>query len=299
MMVDVRTKPAIAFALALASVCCGHLPSRNARVDPSLGKFIPPDTTMLLDAHLDRLRNTAVYRKYADQLAPRQQVAGVTPDDVAEALVCSDGKNTEVFTRISRSDVGAKLRSSGRVLTHYNGADIYGDGKESFVLLEPDVAAAGALSSVKSVIDQSKRGEGGIPAALQPVLANLPAQDQIQAAMVGGIPGLEGITADNPNFGNLVRLAHSIESASLGVQADSDIRIHARADCHSEEDARQVHDALRGFIGLARLTAPANRPELVKIYDAINVTREKAVVNVTAQFAAQDLDALSGLLKNR
>src|SRR5581483_3383539 len=223
----------------------------------------------------------------------------ITPNDIAEALVCSDGKNTEVFTRFSRSDVGGKMRSAERPFTTYSGAEIYGDGREAFALLAPDVAAAGPLPAVKSVIDQSKRGEGGIPAALEPFLANLPVQDQIQAAMVGPIPGLSGITAENPNFGNLVRLAHSIESASLGIQADNDVRAHARADCHSEEDARQVHDALRGFIGLARLAAPANRPELLKVYDALNVTRERTVVDVTAQFAPQDLDALFGLLKNR
>jgi hypothetical protein len=295
MMDAVSTKAALA-VLAVACVSCGHLPTRNARIDPALAKLIPPDTTMLLDAHLDRLRQTPVYRKYAARITPKQEIEGLRPDDVAEVLICSDGKNTIAFSRFSNSGVAARLRSSGRNATRYNGIDIYGDPVAGFALLDSDIGAAGPVPALKAAIDLAKRGGGGLPSTLETVLENNAAQDQIQGAMIGPLPGLGGIAADNPNFGNLVRLARSIDSASLGVQMAADVNLHVRADCKSEDEARQVHDTVRGFIALARMTAPASRPELVKVYDALTVTREKNLVRITAAFAEQDLDAVIGLV---
>ena len=40
------------------------------------------------------------------------------------------------------------------------------------------------------------------------------------------------------------------------------------------QDAQQVHDALEGFIGLGRMMAPKNQPELKRVFDGIRVLQE-------------------------
>jgi hypothetical protein len=72
--------------------------------------------------------------------------------------------------------------------------------------------------------------------------------------------------------------------------------LHADLRCISPEDARQVHDALRGGIGLARLTTKDNQLELLKLYDAIHVSYEQQTVHVRADLSAQLADQLLGLM---
>ena len=38
--------------------------------------------------------------------------------------------------------------------------------------------------------------------------------------------------------------------------------------------AKQLHDGLRGLLGLARLTTPKERTDLLKIYDAIDIRQQ-------------------------
>ena len=46
------------------------------------------------------------------------------------------------------------------------------------------------------------------------------------------------------------------------------------------EDARQVHDALTGFIGLGRMLAPKKQPELQRVFDGLQVLQEGQRITV-------------------
>ena len=87
-----------------------------------------------------------------------------------------------------------------------------------------------------------------------------------------------------------------MDQASIGADLENGLDLQARADCRSPEDARRLHDALRGLIAIARMSAPANRPDLVRIYDAIIVVRENAQVKVNAGLSQQDMDTFLSLV---
>jgi hypothetical protein len=53
-------------------------------------------------------------------------------------------------------------------------------------------------------------------------------------------------------------------------------------NCKTERDAKFVHDLVRALIGLGRLNTPVNQPELLKLYDAIQVTQQQAQTKATA-----------------
>src|SRR5437764_950227 len=92
------TAPALAFVL----VSCGPAPFGESRIDPALQKLIPPDTSMVFDAHIDRLRKTALYEKHVAPLLRQQSdqfaaKTGIDPSrDIDEVLSCSDGRNAVV-----------------------------------------------------------------------------------------------------------------------------------------------------------------------------------------------------------
>ncbi len=64
----------------------------------------------------------------------------------------------------------------------------------------------------------------------------------------------------------------------------------------SEADAKFIHDMLRGMVGFARLRVPDNQPELLKLYDAIQVTQQQTQTKVTAEIRADQVDRFLDLM---
>jgi hypothetical protein len=76
----------------------------------------------------------------------------------------------------------------------------------------------------------------------------------------------------------------------LGVDFSKGLNLTARLECRTENDARHVHDALRGAIGMARLSTPDNQPELLRVYDAIHVTLVNSRVDVNGDLPSEQVD---------
>jgi hypothetical protein len=53
-----------------------------------------------------------------------------------------------------------------------------------------------------------------------------------------------------------------------------------------------VHDALRGLIGLSRLSTNESRLDLLRLWDAVHVDQEKQVVHVRVELPADLADKL-------
>jgi hypothetical protein len=60
--------------------------------------------------------------------------------------------------------------------------------------------------------------------------------------------------------------------------------------------ARQIHDALRGLIGIGRLSTPDNQRELLRFFDAIQVSQEDRTVRVRASIPLDLLIAFESFL---
>jgi hypothetical protein len=66
--------------------------------------------------------------------------------------------------------------------------------------------------------------------------------------------------------------------------------------CTSNEGAQRVHDALRGLIGLGRLTTNESSLDLLRMWDAISVQQSQQVIHVRADLAADLTDKLMAYL---
>jgi hypothetical protein len=210
-------------------------------VDPALAAFIPADTVALAGIRVDRLRTTPLYRKLAGKF-PIQNIHDV--------LLASDG-----------ADILAIARGTVPGATEYKGFTLYGDD-----------------AAVRAAIERSKSGPGA-PRDLIARAQSLPNDTQVWAV----VAGWRGATPEQlrvmGNLANLDRVLRLVAGATLAV----DLRTGAHAtfvgDCHSEADAQNLADSLRGLASLAQLGAPRSAPGAL---DGIRVTQEGRLVRVNA-----------------
>jgi len=101
------------------------------------------------------------------------------------------------------------------------------------------------------------------------------------------------------NLGNVANVLRTIDSATLGMDLRSGIAVTAGVTSKTERDAKFVHDMVKGIVGLGRLNTPNGHPELLRLYDAIQVTQEQTHTNVTANIPADLADRFLDLWLRR
>jgi hypothetical protein len=264
------------------------------RIDPALEALIPADTVYLFGASVERLRQTPVYQKLEQLALPEvdrfARETGVDPrKDIQEVLTCSNGTGlvTMLRGRFNTGDLEAKLRARGAPAIAWKGHNLYGAGDTALTFLSPSIAAAGSTPILKSMID-ARDGPHGVPTALRPLLEAIPERDELWAVSAGGLPG-SGM-AEGSRLGEIAGMLRGIRAVVLGVDFSQGVNLTVRLDCRTLDDARHVHDALRGAIGMARLSTPDNQPELLRVYDAIQVTQGNSRVDVSGDLPADEVD---------
>jgi hypothetical protein len=123
---------------------------------------------------------------------------------------------------------------------------------------------------------------------LQPLLASLPNRDQFWTVFNGSAIRLP--VPDESNLGNINHLARAVQTGAVGADLSSGLSLHAHATCATDASAKQIHDTLKGFIGLGRLSTPDSQPELLKVYDAIQVQQQDRLVNISADIPQDMVD---------
>jgi len=83
-----------------------------------------------------------------------------------------------------------------------------------------------------------------------------------------------------------------MRGTSLGLRFDSGSHLQARVVCKSAEGAQRVNDALRGLIGLARLSTNDNELDLLRMWDAVSIIKEEQAVRIQADLPADLTDKL-------
>lgn len=73
---------------------------------------------------------------------------------------------------------------------------------------------------------------------------------------------------------------------------DSGSHFKAEISCTSAEGAQRVHDALRGLIGLARLSTNDSELDLLRMWDAISVDQDQQVIRIHADLPEDLTDKL-------
>jgi hypothetical protein len=282
--------------LLLAS--CQPKQSASLHVSPALEALVPADTVVVLGVNLENLRDTSVYQKLVTrvplpQLDSFTQQTGLDPrKDLSEILFASNAKNALLLVRgkFRLADLQARFKSKGVTPSNYKGHDLFGDDRAAITFLDDSTAAAGTTADIHALIDQRSGQVPGLPAPLRDLLRTLPAGDQVFAALTGGVENLHLPLPREGNLGNILQALRSVQSASLGMNLSQGIDAIAAVNCNTERDAKFVHDMVRGLVGFGRLNAPDNQPDLLKLYDAIQVTQQQAQTKVTADIPQELAD---------
>ena len=283
----------IASAVVLCSIAlagCQPRKSASLHVSPALERLVPSDTVVVLGINFAALHDTPVYQKLIarvplPQLDELQKQTGLDPRrDLSEILVCSNGKTALLLVRgkFRSADLEARVKSRGMTPSNYKGHNLYGDDRAAINFLDDSTAALGSPMEVRALIDQMSAGQGGLPADLRDLLRTLPEGEQVYAALTGGIQNLNLPLPREGNLGNALDALRSVETATLGMNLSKGIDAVAAVNCKTEGDAKFVHDLLRGLVGFGRLNTPDNKPEMLKLYDAIHVTQQQSQTKATA-----------------
>jgi hypothetical protein len=284
----VRRLPAVASACLLLTACQPRQ-SASLHVSPALETLVPSDTVVVLGVNLAAIRDTAIYQKLITRVPLPQldrftQQTGLDPrKDLSEILTCSNGKSALLLVRgtFRITDLEARFKSNGVAPSNYKGHSLFGDDRAAIAFMDASTAVAGSQADVRAYFDQPG-GARGLPVPLRDLLRTLPAGDQVYAALTGGVENLNLPLPREGNLGNIMQALRSVDSATLGMNLSHGIDAVAVVNCNTERDAKFIHDLVRGLVGFGRLNTPDNQPDLLKLYDGIQVTQQQAQTKATA-----------------
>jgi hypothetical protein len=282
-------------SMALLVGCRTQSPT-SIHIDPALERLIPSDTTLIIGAKVAAIQNTPVYQKWLGQVALPQledftHKTGVDPrKDLSEVVSCSNGKGAVLLARgtFRASDLERRLEANGASRISYKGHNLFGNERGAVMFMNSSTAVAGSTPDLRAILDQPPNH--GVPPALRDKMASIGAGNQVWAAVVGGLQGLNLGVPESSNLGSALRLLQGIDSAAIGIDLRNGLDLKADADCRTDRDAKRLNDAIRGIVGLGRLSTPDNQPELLKLYDAIKVSQQQAHVEVVAKVGSDLVD---------
>ena len=267
--------------MCLAALGCSSAQTGAVRVDGALAALVPADTVTLAGVRLDALRATPIYQKWiagkpllmADEFA--KETGLDLRKDVSELLVASNGKDTVALARGKFSPAALDPKLAGTV-----------------AFINSTTAVAGPPAVVRAVVD--RRNPSGVPAALLAKVRTISAQNQIWAVSLGGFSQIASAVPPAGPMASLGKILSMLEDLTLAADLRSGVNAAVTGLCKTEQDARSLSDALRGLIGLGRLSTPNDEPEMLRLYDGIQVEQQQRTVRVRAQIPQDLLDKAIG-----
>jgi hypothetical protein len=160
--------------------------------------------------------------------------------------------------------------------------NLLGDERSAVAFLSPSIAVAGETPAVRNVIDH-RHDNIGLPQRLQEPLKRIPSTNQIWFA--GDLPW-------HPEDQAFAAVIENVQTVSGGVNLQSGLAASVVAQMPGEQEARQLHQAVRAAIGLGRLNTPNERPELLRVYDSIQATVQGQSVRLNLDVPQKLLDEL-------
>jgi hypothetical protein len=275
---------------------------QGARVDPALSTLVPPDTTILVGIRAEELMKLPLYQRYLadrpigplDEFAQRTGLNART--DVWEVLLITNGKDNVVLGRgkfANEAEPRLKLEGDAKRF-NYKTYNFVGDEETAVLFLGPTVAGFGSTAGLRRVVD-TRDTANGPPAVLAKRMQEVPREAVIWAAYGGG--GIDLGPRVPPNFQNVVKILNSVESGMGYVDLRLGLAAKATGSAATEPAAKELHDALRGLLGFARLGLK-DKAGTQSLLDGIRVTQDARVVNVyidaPEEAVGQLFDALAG-----
>src|SRR5262249_3945169 len=144
----------------------------------------------------------------------------------------------------------------------YKGQTLYLHGDGAYALIDSSFAVAGTQTAVRTAIDQFRSG------ASSPVVASLLARaqalsPQAQIWAVSDSPEAFAGLASGNAAGNFTKVFGQIDRLSFTADLSKGLNAVAMGECRTEQDAKSLADALRGIVGLGKLSVPQGQTDLM------------------------------------
>ncbi len=287
-------------AVGLVALAACRKPAESVHIDPALRGLVPDDTVLMVGLRLDRLQNTPVYQKYfASRQFPQAdeftRVTGVDlKKDVWELLLCSNGKDSLLLGRgkFSPSDLEPKFEKEGVERMPYKGFKMFGNEQAAVLLINSSVAIAGPPAKLRALVDVKETKRPDIPAVLAERLNTLSPNSQFWALYAGGPVRIP--VPESSNLANVNRLIQAVQAGSLSVDFRFGIDAVATGLCGSDKEAQEVLTALRGIVGMGRLSTKESQTELLRVYDGIMIDGSGREARLKANITADLVEKFLG-----
>ena len=207
-----------------------------------------------------------------------------------------DVKATELRqTALYKKYVAGRLSASLRVTDDVTEALAVSTGKDAFVFTKGKSGLAQYDRTGNRTVPSG--GSGSVPPALRDLLKGIPPESQIFGVGLGSsIPSLDALPQQG-NLANLGAMLKSLQSWTLAADLRLTVMMKVNAAYQTEADAKRIHDALKGLLGIARLSTPSSAPEMLRLYDGIQIAQDKATVRVSTDVAPDLIDKASERMK--
>ncbi len=289
------------FALAalLLSLGCGKTPPAGVSVDSSFRPFIPPGAQALVSIDIEKAKDTEIYKRHRQefdlpQLNALAERTGLDPRrDLSALLAIWDGSHPLLLAQGSfkAGELEKQLARDGAQRTRYKDHILLGNAKEAIVFPKAHFAIAGAAAAVRTALDSHAAGNSGLSEELKQRLAGVPKNAQIWEASAGGLPFAE-LPMRTDLESALSNISGYVSGSSAGITLTNGVNVQADIFCVSSEGAQRVHDALRGIVGLSRLSISTSRLDLLRLWDALHIDRDQQAVHVRLELAPDLADKL-------
>ena len=166
-----------------------------------------------------------------------------------------------------------------------------------FCILDATLAVASEIPAVESSLDEWKSGSHTAAKAL---LAKMGPGAAEQTPIWGVSTGAANFLADNiPMTTGGVDFSKIFRGLD-GMWFEADVAHGLRAEVHGttarDEDAVNLRDAVRGLVGMGRLSVPNNQPEMLRLWDGVTVEQMGRSIAIHVDIAQDLIDRLVEML---
>jgi hypothetical protein len=169
---------------------------------------------------------------------------------------------------------------------------IWTSGNSGFCVLDTSLAAAGDTKSIEAALDEWKSGnhKGALP-----LLAH--AKDVDAGQPFWGVSTefghfLADHMAISPGGIDFSKIFRGIQEAWFQSEFSNGVKGSLHGVTASEQDAVTLRDTAKGLIGLGRLSVPENQPDLLKLWDGIEVEQPGRSIAIRADIPQTLVDQL-------
>ncbi len=288
--------------LATGVLCVAAVQSAE-RIDNVLKQLIPRDSVSLFGAQMDQLKSTLLYQKLLAQqkLTQLDEFAAETNfdprRDVRELLIASNlSKKSGVLLargtfRVTPESL-AKMKDMRR--SDYKGYVLWTNPAQEagFCILDSTLAIAGPTASMHAALDRYRDRATAEPSSLLQKAMTIPLRNQVWLVSEGGADFLGNNMPETGPAANFARIFRNLESAQFNADLNRGFNAFVQGSCKTEADAKSLADAARGLVGFGRLSVPEGQPQLLRVWDAIQVSQQGRDLSVSADIPSDLVEKL-------